>query len=127
MSGHDAYVWASVVGLTLICLLTRSAFLILPPSLRPGQAAEPWLRFAPLAALAALVAPDAVLPALGLMAGEGLPATAGWGQRLHAVLLDARAPSAVALVAVGVWRRSALPAMLAGVGCYLALRSLAGA
>lgn len=125
MSAHDIYVWSAVAGLTVICVLTRSAFLMLPSRWRPGPAAEPWLRFAPLAALAALVAPDAVLPALALLDGQGLPAEADAGARLMAVLADARAPSAFVLVAVGAWRKSALAGLLSGVACYLALRWLA--
>jgi branched-subunit amino acid transport protein len=125
MTGPALHAWLAIGLLTAVCALTRSAFLLLPPSWRPGPSAEPWLRLAPLAALAALVGPDVALPAIARLAGDGLAPGAGWGARLQALMVDARAPAALALLVAGAWRRSAMAGMTAGIACYLALRAIA--
>lgn len=122
MTAHAWYVWASILGLAVVVVLSRSCFMLLPSRLQPGKRAEPWLRYAPLAALAALVAPEALGPAVRLLAETPVAPSAAAG----ALLADARAPSAVVLVAVGVWRRSSLAALLAGVAAFLALRAAFG-
>ena len=122
MSAHDLYVWAILFGLAAVVVLSRSCFMLLPLRLRPGPRTEPWLRYAPLAALAALVAPEAFGPVVHALAVDapGLAAA-------RALAADARAPAAVAMIAVGAWRRSSVAALLAGVTVYVALRAWPGA
>lgn len=144
---HALYVWAAIAGLAVVVLGSRSCFMLLPRRLRPGPRAEAWLRYAPLAALAALVVPESVEPVLRLLAdpggaggvaidaaasggaaaGDAVGSAAGLEARAVALLADARTPSALVLVAVGVWRRSSLAGLLAGVGAFLALRAVFGA
>ena len=96
----------AIVGLALATLLTRSFFLLpdrelpLPAWLRQG------LRYAPLAALAAVVAPEIVL-------------TQG---QLIATWRDARIYAVVVGMAYFVWRRGILGTIVAGTAVMLALR-----
>jgi branched-subunit amino acid transport protein len=99
----------AVVGLAVLTLVTRGFFLFsrrevpLPAWLLRG------LRFAPLAAMAAVVVPAVVLdPAGGL---------AAW----H----DARLWAAAAGAATYYWRRSILATIVAGMVVFIALRMLA--
>ena len=95
-----------IVGLALITLLTRGFFLFpreevpLPAWLRQG------LRYAPLAALTAVVAPEIVL-------------TQG---HLITTWKDARLFAAVAGAAWYFWRRSILGTIVAGMAVLLGLR-----
>ena len=96
----------AIVGLALATLLTRSFFLLpdlelpLPAWLRQG------LRYAPLAALAAVVAPEIVL-------------TQG---HLIATWRDARIYAVAVGMAYFVWRRGILGTIVAGTAVMLALR-----
>jgi branched-subunit amino acid transport protein len=96
----------AIVGLALATLLTRSFFLLpdrelpLPAWLRQG------LRYAPLAALAAVVAPEIVL-------------TQG---QLIATWRDARIYAVAVGMAYFVWRRGILGTIVAGTAVMLALR-----
>lgn len=96
----------AIAGLTAITLLTRGFFLFtrreipFPPWLREG------LRYAPLAALAAVVLPEIVLR-------EG---------RLIGTLLDARVFAVAAGAAYFWWRRGILGTIVVGMAVLLALR-----
>ena len=96
----------AILGLALATLLTRSFFLLpdrelpLPAWLRQG------LRYAPLAALAAVVAPEIVL-------------TQG---HLIATWRDARVYAVAVGMAYFVWRRGILGTIVAGTAVMLALR-----
>ena len=96
----------AIAGLALATLLTRSFFLLpdrelpLPAGLRQG------LRYAPLAALAAVVAPEFVL-------------TQG---HLIATWRDARIYAVAVGMAYFVWRRGILGTIVAGTAVMLALR-----
>jgi branched-subunit amino acid transport protein len=96
----------AIAGLALISMLTRSAFFIserelpLPGWLRQG------LRYAPLAALAAIVVPQLVL-------------TDG---RLIATWQDARLFGAAAGAAWYAWRRGILGTIVCGMAVFLPLR-----
>lgn len=101
--------WESVLtilGMGLITLLTRAFFLIperelpLPNWLREG------LRYAPLAALTAVVVPEIVLTH-----GE-----------LIRTLRDARLPAVVVASAWYFWRRDILGTIVLGTGVMLAFR-----
>lgn len=96
----------TIVGLAAITLLTRGFFILpareipLPDWLRQG------LRYAPLAAMAAVVVPE-VLMTQGHLIGT---------------FKDARLYAAAAGAAVFFWRRSILGTILAGTATMLTLR-----
>jgi branched-subunit amino acid transport protein len=96
----------TIVGLTLITIATRGFFFLgereipIPAWLRQG------LRYAPLAALAAVVVPEIVM-------------TQG---RLIDTLLDARLFAALAAAGYYFWRRGILGTILAGMAVLLPLR-----
>jgi branched-subunit amino acid transport protein len=96
----------AIVGLAVITLLTRSLFLIperevpLPVWLQQG------LRYAPLAALVAVVAPEIVMTQ-----GE-----------LIGTLKDARLPAVVVATAYFFWRRDILGTIVSGTAVLLVLK-----
>jgi branched-subunit amino acid transport protein len=100
------YAVIAIVGLGLITVLTRAFFMIperelpLPGWLKQG------LRYAPLAALAAVVAPEIVMTK-----GE-----------LIDTWKDARLFGAAAATAYYFWRRGILGTILSGTAVLLALR-----
>ncbi|MEP6589087.1 MAG: AzlD domain-containing protein [Polaromonas sp.] len=95
----------AIVGLALITLVTRSFFLIpdrevpLPGWLRRS------LRYAPLAALGAVLAPE-------LFMRDG---------QLLGTLMDARLPAALLGMAFYFWQRSILGTIALGMAVYLPL------
>ena len=97
---------AAIVGLAVITFVTRGFFMLperevpLPQWLRQG------LRYAPLAALAAVVVPEIVM-------------TQG---RLIDTFADARLYAAAVAVAYFFWRRDILGTILTGTAVMLALR-----
>ena len=96
----------TIVGLAAITMLTRGFFILpereipLPEWLRQG------LRYAPLAALAAVVLPEVVM-------NQG---------QLISTWKDARLYGAAAGAAYYFWRRGILGTILVGTGTMLALR-----
>jgi branched-subunit amino acid transport protein len=96
----------AIVGLAVITFVTRGFFMLperevpLPEWLRQG------LRYAPLAALAAVVVPEIVM-------------TQG---RLIDTFADARLYAAAVAVAYFFWRRDILGTILTGTAVMLALR-----
>jgi branched-subunit amino acid transport protein len=96
----------AIVGLALITLVTRGFFLFperelpLPAWLRQG------LRYAPLAALVAVIAPEIVM-------------TQG---QLIGTLRDARLPAAALATAYFYWRRDILGTILTGTAAFLLIR-----
>ena len=96
----------AVVGLALITVLTRAFFLFperelpIPPWLQQG------LRYAPLAALVAVVAPEIVM-------------TQG---RLISTWMDARLPAVAVASAYYFWRRDILGTIVSGTATLLLLR-----
>lgn len=108
--GHTLWLLLTFVGLGLVTLLTRGFFLLpdrewpLPAWLRQG------LRYAPLAALTAVVAPEVVMTQ---------------GQLIH-TWADARLPAAAAGAAWYAWRRDILGTILVGMAVMLPLRLFLG-
>ncbi|QEA12803.1 AzlD domain-containing protein [Comamonas flocculans] len=100
----------TIAGLTLVTVLTRALFLIperelpLPDWLRRG------LKYAPLAAIAAVVAPEVLMQD---------------GQLIH-TLADARLPAVLLASAWYFWRRSILGTIVVGMAVYLPLHILLG-
>ena len=104
MSGLEGTI--AVVGLALLTVLTRAFFLLperewpLPDWLQQG------LRYAPLAALVAVVAPEVVLTQ-----GE-----------LISTWKDARLPAVAVASAYYFWRRGILGTIVSGTATLLVLR-----
>lgn len=95
----------AIVGLAAITLVTRSFFLIpekevpLPGWLRRS------LRYAPLAALGAVLAPEILMD----------------NGQLVSTLMDARLPAAVLAMVFYFWKRSILGTIVMGMAVYLPL------
>lgn len=113
-------VWAAIAGLTAVVVFTRAGFLLLPERLQPTERAERWLRYAPLAAIAGVIAPE-MLGAFFPAQAAPWPVWPGW----RGMLADARLPAGVVMVLVGTWRKDAFLALVAGIVTFLALRALA--
>ena len=106
MSGvTDAWTMFVVVGLAGVTLLTRCFFFILDRPWSLPAWAHRALHYAPVAALAGVVAPEVVM-------------TDG---QLVTSLLDARVFAAVIGAAVYFWRRSVLLTLVVGMAVYLPL------
>jgi branched-subunit amino acid transport protein len=96
----------AILGLAVITLFTRSFFLLPERELPLPGWLEQGLRYAPLAALVAVVAPEIVM-------------TQG---RLIDTWMDARLPAVLAATAYFYWRRDILGTILAGTAVLLAFR-----
>ena len=96
----------AIVGLALLTLLTRGFFFLLPRELPMPAWLMQGLRYAPLAAMAAIVVPE-------ILTDQG---------RLLTTLADARPWAALAGAAWYFWRRTILGTILSGTAVYLALR-----
>ena len=100
------YWTVAIAGLALVSVLTRSFFFLWQSSMEMPSWVEKGLRYAPLAALAAVVAPEVVLTQ-GAWTGQ-------WQ--------DARIWSAIAAALYAAWRRDMLGTILLGMGLYLLLK-----
>jgi branched-subunit amino acid transport protein len=104
----DGQIWAVLVGLGLCSMLSRSAALLLPASVRLPDWLVIGLRYAPMAALAAVITPQFLAPsgalALGLDNPRWIAGLAGilvwWIWR---DLLAVLAVGTVAFFGVGWW------------------------
>jgi branched-subunit amino acid transport protein len=103
---RTSYLVLAIAGMTLITVVTR-CFFLLPKRALP---LPPWalqgLRYAPLAALVAVIAPEIVLT-------DGA---------LVATWQDARLFAAAAATAYFAWRRGILGTIVIGTAVMLALR-----
>jgi branched-subunit amino acid transport protein len=100
----------AIVGLALIALLTRGFFLIPERELLMPAWLQQGLRYAPLAALVAMVAPEIVL-------------TQG---QLITTLMDARLSAVAVTTAYFYWRRDILGTIVSGTATLLVLRLTLG-
>jgi branched-subunit amino acid transport protein len=96
----------AILGLALITLVTRAFFLYPERELPLPAWLQQGLRYAPLAALAAVVAPEVFM-------------TQG---RLISTWMDARLPGVAAATAYFVWRRDILGTIVSGTLVMLAFR-----
>jgi branched-subunit amino acid transport protein len=96
----------AILGLALITLLTRSFFLWPQRDLPLPGWLQQGLRYAPLAALVAVVAPEVVM-------------TQG---RLIDTWMDARLPAVLAATAYFYWRRGILGTIVVGTAVLLTFR-----
>lgn len=96
----------AILGLALITLITRGFFLYPERELPMPAWLQQGLRYAPLAALVAVVAPEVFM-------------TQG---RLIATWMDARLPAVVVATAYFYWRRDILGTIIAGTAVLLVLK-----
>lgn len=96
----------AILGLALITIATRGFFLFPERELPMPAWLQQGLRYAPLAALVAVVAPEIVL-------------TQG---RLIDTWMDARLPAVAAATAYFYWRRDILGTILTGTAVLLVLK-----
>ena len=105
MNWDWVYPVVATLGLAVLTLVTRAFFMIperelpMPDWLRRG------LKYAPLAALAAVIAPE-------LLMSQGLP--------IH-TLADARLPAVACAAGYYFWRRGILGTIALGMAVYLPL------
>lgn len=104
MSSLEAAI--TIVGLALLTLMTRAFFMLPERQIPLPRWLQQGLRYAPLAALAAVVVPEIVLT-------EG-----AW----IATWRDARLPAVVVASAYYFWRRDILGTIVSGTAVLLALR-----
>ena len=95
----------ATLGLAAITVLTRGFFLYPERDLPMPQWLRRGLKYAPLAALAAVIAPE-----LFMRQGE-----------LISTLADARLPALLAAVGFYFWRRSILATIVVGMAVYMPL------
>ena len=107
---HDwVYMLAAIAGLTVVTVLTRASFFMLPASVELPARVDRALKYAPACALAAIIAP-------GVLSHDG-EVTISWdNHQMWAVL---------AATAVGVRTRNMLAMIVVGMGVFTALRLLA--
>ena len=108
MSGWEAFV--TILGLALITLVTRSFFLLSNRELVLPAWVQRGLRYAPLAALAAVLVPEIVM-------------TQG---HLIDTWKDARLFAVLASTAYFFWRRGILGTILTGMAVLVPLKLLLG-
>ena len=105
MNAETVYGLVAIVGLALITLLARAFFMLperelpMPDWLRRG------LKYAPLAALTAVIAPEVVMVQSALIGS----------------LQDARLPAVVCACAYYFWQRGILGTIVGGMAVYLPL------
>ena len=106
MSGEH-WIWGYVacLGLAVITLVTRAFFMIPDKELPMPEWLKRGLRYAPLAALAAVIAPEMVMS----------------NGKLIATLVDARLPALVCATAYFWWKRGILGTIVVGMAVYLPL------
>ncbi|CAG1019304.1 hypothetical protein BURC_04177 [Burkholderiaceae bacterium] len=108
MNGWDAFV--TILGLALITLVTRSLFLLSDRELVLPAWVQRGLRYAPLAALAAVLVPEIVMTQGGLVDT--------WK--------DARLFAVMASTAYFFWRGGILGTILTGMAVLVPLKLLLG-
>ena len=109
--GHDpAFAWALILGMALTAFLLRAMFVVPGSRLRLPPAMEGVLRYAPAAALMAIIVPD-------LATSQGALAISPDNPRLVA---------GVVAFAVAAATRSIILTILAGMLVLAVLRLLAG-
>jgi branched-subunit amino acid transport protein len=111
MSGSQIFIWVvAIAGLVLITALSRSFFFLLPASIKLPSWIEKGLKYAPLAALAAVITPDVLL-------------TQG---QWHGNWMDAKLIAAVVAMCFAAWRRDMLETILVGMAVFLPLKLMLG-
>jgi branched-subunit amino acid transport protein len=110
MSGTDLWTMGVILGLAGITVLTRCFFFIFDRAWTLPAWADRALQYAPVAALAGVVAPEVVMS----------------GGHFVATWQDARLFAGPAGALVYFWRRSVLLTIAAGMAVYLPLHLVLG-
>ncbi len=105
----DLAIWIIVVGLTLVTVATRSAFLVLGDRFKLPERVQHGLRYAPACALVGLIAPELAL-------ADGTLALS---------LANPKLIAGFAAGAIMLATRSMIAAMAVGMLAFTALRLLA--
>jgi len=101
----ELWTLATIVGMTAMTVLTRSFFFISKRPWKLPHWAERGLQYAPVAALAAVIAPEVLIS----------------NGHFIATWQDARLFAALAGIAWYRWKRSVLGTIVAGMAVYLPL------
>lgn len=99
------WLWVACIGLAVVTLLTRSFFMIPEREVPMPEWFKRGLKYAPLAALAAVIAPE-VLMSNGVLIGS---------------LADARVPAALCATVYYFCKRGILGTIVVGMAVYLPL------
>lgn len=102
-------IWITTIMLTLVVIALRNAFLVAPREWLPRGTLERALRYAPLAALVALLAPDTLQPILNA------PGFSAGG------FIDPKVLSALAVIVMSRVTHNALAALVVGVAVFWVL------
>lgn len=94
---RDVYIWVAIIGLGLTTLATRAGLLVWPHAVKLPRRLERALRFAPMAAMVAIVVPSVLYAKSGAMIGAGDPKlfacaaclAAWWASRQMAAVMSA--------------------------------------
>ncbi|ODS71547.1 MAG: branched-chain amino acid transporter [Acidovorax sp. SCN 68-22] len=105
MSGETLYGLAAIAGLALVTLVARTFFMLPERELPMPDWLKRGLKYAPLAALTAVIAPE-VLMTQGVLLNT---------------LQDARLPAVLCACAYYFWRRGILGTIVVGMAVYLPL------
>jgi branched-subunit amino acid transport protein len=105
---YDASLWLTFVLIGLATTLPRAGFIVLGNRVALPPVLQRALRYAPAAALAAIVAPDI------LVAGG------------HVELVNPKLAAAATAIAAALWSRNPWLPFVAGMGVLLGLRQLLG-
>lgn len=105
MNETDFLTVATIIGMTLVTIITRAFFFLSNKPLHLPQWARSGLQYAPIAALAAVIVPEMVM-------SDG---------HLIDTWQDARLFGAAAGIAWFYWRRSVLGTIIVGMAVYLPL------
>ena len=110
MNDTDLHTLLTIVGMTVVTIVTRSFFFLSSRPLHLPQWVRSGMQYAPIAALAAVIAPEVVMAHGDLIAN--------WK--------DARLFGAAAGIACFYWRRNVLGTIMAGMAVYLPLHIYLG-
>jgi branched-subunit amino acid transport protein len=110
MMQTDGWTVLTILGLTVVTVITRSFFFLSSKPWTLPEWAQRGLHYAPIAALAAVILPEIVM-------SQGA---------LIATWRDARVFAALAGAAWFFWRRSVLGTIVAGMAVYLPLHVYLG-
>ena len=110
MNDTDFTTVATIIGMTLVTVITRAFFFISNKPLSLPSWVQKGMQYAPIAALAAVIVPEMVM-SQGLLIGT-------WQ--------DARLFGAAAGIAWFYWQKSVLGTIIAGMAVYIPLHLILG-
>lgn len=105
MNGDWIFPLVAIVGLAIITVVTRAFFMLPEREIPMPDWLKRGLKYAPLAALTAVIVPE-----IAMVQGE-----------LIATLRDARLPATLCAALYYFWRRGILGTILVGMAVYLPL------